>query len=299
MRKVISTIWMLGLLAAACGSSGPSNQPSAGAQSCAKGDLDLVHPGQLTIGTGNPAYPPYFQGGTTKGSDFKLNDPTTGKGFESAVAYEVAKRLGFSHDEVTWVPTDFTQSYAPGPKNWDLNIQQISYSPKRAKAVDFSESYYDESEALVAEKGTPIANATSVSDLKNFRLAAPIGTTSYAIITDVIKPNTEPGSYNNLADTVAALNAHAVDGIITDYPTALYIADPYVQQAKNSVVVGQFPPTANSEHFGMTFPKGSSLVPCVNQALEAMKSDHTLQDITTEWLSKKTNVGEVPVFSTS
>jgi polar amino acid transport system substrate-binding protein len=302
MRRILAAA-AAGLLVAACGSSSntatePSSSASAGA-ACAKGNLHLVSPGTLTIGTDNPAYPPYFQGGTTKGSQWKLGDPNTGKGFESAVAYAVANQLGFSSKEVTWVVAPFTQTYAPGPKNYDFAIEQIGYSAKRAQAVDFSDSYYDESEALVAVKGTPIARAKSISDLKPYRLAAPIGTTSYDIITNVIKPTKEPGSYQSLSDAVAAINAHAVDGIVVDYPTALYIADPYVQEVKHSVIVGQFPPTAQSEHFGMTFVKGNPLVTCVNRALAALKADHTLQSITTEWLSKKTNVGEVSVFKAS
>src|SRR5438093_5275887 len=237
MRRTIRIA--VALVAAACGGTPTEGGSPAGPHPCATKNLQLVHLGQLTIGTSNPAYPPYFQGGAEKGSEWKLNDPHTGKGFESAVAYEVANRLGFSKADVEWVVSPFDQSYAPGPKNWDFNIQQIGYSKKRAQAVAFSESYYEESEALVAVKGTPIASATSISDLKNYRLAAPTGTTSYDIITDVIKPNKEPGSYSSLADTVAAINAHQVDGIVVDYPTALYMADPYVQQVKNSVVVGQ------------------------------------------------------------
>jgi polar amino acid transport system substrate-binding protein len=302
MRK-IALVAVVAIVAAACGTSTPSGGPSTSgtgtAAACAKGNLNLVTPGKLTIGTSNPAYPPYFEGGAAKASEWKLNDPHTGKGFESAVAYEVAKRLGFSKNEVDWVPSPFDQSFAPGPKNWDFNIQQISYNAKRAQAVEFSDSYYDESEALVAVKGTPITHATSISDLKPYRLATETGTTSYDIITNLIKPTKEPGAYNSLSDAVAAINAHQVDGLVVDYPTALYIADPYVQEVKNSVVVGQFPPTAQSEHFGMTFVKGNPLVACVNRALASMKADHTLQSITTEWLSKKTNVGEVPVFSNS
>jgi polar amino acid transport system substrate-binding protein len=301
MRKILVLAATIGVLAAACGTSNPSTQPSGSASgnACAKANLNLVHSGRLTIATGNPAYPPYFQGGTTKGSEWKLDDPHTGKGFESAVAYAVARQLGFSKGEVDWTPTSFVQSYAPGPKNWDFNIQQIAYNAKRAQAVDFSNGYYQESEALVAVKGTPITHATSISALKPYRLAAPTGTTSYDIITNLIKPSKEPGAYSSLADAVAGINAHQVDGIIVDYPTALYIADPYVQEVKNSVVVGQFPATAQSEHFGMTFVKGNPLRQCVNRALAVVKQSGALQAITTEWLSKKTNVGVVPVFSAS
>src|SRR5438034_3386363 len=225
MRRMTVIALLAAFAAAACGkAAGPGPAPTTtGTDACAKQNLQLVNAGALTVGTSNPAYPPYFRGAHTDDSPWKSNDPYTGKGFESAVAYAVARQLGFPHDEVRWVESPFNQSYAPGPKNWDLNIQQISYSKKRAEAVDFSDSYYNESEVLVAKKGTPIANAKSISDLKPYKLAAPLGTTSYEIITDVIKPTKEPGGYQSLADTVAAFNAGAVDGIIVDLPTGLYI----------------------------------------------------------------------------
>jgi len=308
MRRVIVAIAVVALLVAACGgtsgggtSAGTPTQ-SVGATSstnaCATDQLHLVQSGQLTVGTDNPAYPPWFSGGTKKGSMWKVDDPNNGKGLESAVAYEVAKRLGFSLDQVHWVVAPFNQTYAPGPKHYDFAIEQISYTPKRAQAVDFSAGYYDVNQALVAVKGTPITNATSLADLKNYTLAAPIGTTSYTYITDIIKPNKQPGAYNSLSDTVAALNAHQVDGMVVDLPTALYVADPYVQEVKNSVVVGQFtnPSGGTTDHVSMAFQKGNSLVGCVNQALTSMKADGTLQKLQETWLSEKTNVGTVPVF---
>ena len=304
VRKLLVGMAVFGLLAAACAEENPvlsTGSPSAGetAADCAKGVTTYVSSGALTIGTDNPAYPPYFQGGTATGSEWKLNDPATGKGFESAVAYAVAGAMGFSPDNVQWVVAPFNQTYAPGSKAWDFAIEQISYSAKRAKAVDFSESYYDVNQALVAVKGTPITGATSLADLQGYTLAAPIGTTSYDYIVDVIKPTKEPGAFNSLSDSVAAINAHQVDGIVVDLPTALYIADPFVQEVKDSVVVAQFPTVGTPEHFGMTFVKGNPLTGCVNQALAELKSGGTLQAINTKWLSEKTNVGAVPVFSTS
>jgi polar amino acid transport system substrate-binding protein len=304
VRKLLVGTAIFGVLSAACAEENPvlsTGSPSVAgtAGQCAKQVTTYVNPGALTIGTDNPAYPPYFQGGAPKGSQWKLNDPATGKGFESAVAYAVAGAMGFSTDNVQWVVAPFNQTYAPGTKSWDFAIEQISFSTKRAKAVDFSDSYYDVNQALVAVKGTPITSATSLADLKAYTLAAPIGTTSYDYIVDVIKPTKEPGAFNSLSDTVAAINAHQVDGIVVDLPTALFVADPFVQEVKNSVVVGQFPTVGTPEHFGMTFVKGNPLVGCVNQALAELKSDSRLQAITTKWLSEKTNVGAVPVFSTS
>jgi len=304
MRKLLVGMAVFGLLSAACAEENPvvqpgTPQPGETAADCARGVTGYVNSGTLTIGTDNPAYPPYFQGGTTKASGWKFNDPNNGKGFESAVAYAVAGAMGFSGDNVQWVVAPFNQTYAPGPKGWDFAIEQISFSTKRARAVDFSDSYYDVNQALVAVKDTPITSATALADLKAYTLAAPIGTTSYDYIVNVIEPNKEPGGFNSLADTVAAINAHQVDGIVVDLPTALFIADPFVQEVKDSVVVGQFPTVGTPEHFGMTFVKGNPLAGCVNQALAELKSDGTLEAITTKWLSKKTNVGAVPVFGTS
>jgi polar amino acid transport system substrate-binding protein len=300
---------LLAVVAAACAEESEPASPSADASEttstsatpataadCAVG-ATFVADGVLTIGTDNPAYPPYFQGGSDKDSDWKINDPTTGEGFESAVAYEIASRLGFTDDQVTWTVVKFAQSYAPGPKTFDFDINQISYSAKRAQAADFSESYYDVNQALVVVEKTPITDATSVEELAAFTLAAPIGTTSYDLIQSYI--GAEAGVYQTLADSVAALNAGQVDGIVVDYPTALYIADPFVQQVKNSTVLAQFPNDAveGGEYFGTVQAKDSTLTPCINLALQEMKADGSLEAITTEWLSEKTNVGEVPVFS--
>ncbi len=304
-RKLVLALTVAAFVGVACSNSSSSSTPPvsgggtfATAAECAKSATFLT-PGTLTVGTDNPAYPPYFSGGAPKGSEWKINDPATGKGFESAVAYEVAKRLGFTPDQVTWAVVQFTQSYAPGTKPFDFDVNQISYKPKRAIAADFSDGYYDVTQAIVVVKGTPIAGATSVADLAAYKLAAPLGTTSYDVITNIIKPTSAPGVYQKLSDAVAALNAGQVDGIVVDLPTALYIADPYVQQVKNSIVVGQLANPAGSapEHFGAVLPMGSSLTPCVNQAFAEMKADGTLQAITKTWLSDKTNVGTVPVLS--
>jgi polar amino acid transport system substrate-binding protein len=283
----------------------PGTSPSASASpsatltaaDCAAA-ATLVAPGGLTIGTDNPAFSPYFMGGETKEhKEWQFNDPYTGKGFEDAVAYEMASRLGYSADQVTWTVAPFGQLFKPGAKDFDVAIEQIGYNQKRANAVDLTDSYYDVARAVVARKGTPITQATSIADLQQYRLATQIGTTDYDFITDVIQPTKEPGAYNSLADAVAAINAHQVDGLVVDLPTALYMADPFVQQVKNSVVVGQFPPQAESNYFSMALAKGSAFTACVNLAIQEMKDDGTLQSITDEWLSKQTNVGEVPTFS--
>jgi len=302
MRKLIVAVTAFAIIGAACAKSTVGTSPtpavsgSVDATACAQA-ATLQKPGTLTIGTDNPAYPPYFEGNAPKGSEWKLGYPPNGKGFEAAVAYAVAKQLGFDKSKVNWDVVHFLQSYAPGPKTFDMYLAQVSYKPARAQAADLSDSYYDVTQALVATKGTPITKATSISQLKQYKLGAPLGTTSADFITNVI--GTNPATFQSLSDSEAALSAKQVDGILVDLPTALYIADPYVQEVKNSTVVGQFanPTGSTPEHFSIVLPLHSSLTACVNTALTAMKADGELAAITKTWLSKKTNVGTVPVFS--
>ena len=262
----------------------PAATETEGANGCERDGLRLVQGGQLTIGTDNPAYPPWFDGGTPEGSKWEINDPSTGEGFESAVAYEVAERLGFSEDEVEWIHVPFNQSFRPGEKNFDFDINQISVTEERDRAVDFSESYYDVNQALVAVEGTPIADATSVEELKQYRLGAQIGTTSLAYIQDNIQPDQDPRVYDTSNDVISAINARQIDGIVVDLPTAFYIV---AAEMENGTIVGQFPSVGGQEHFGMLFEEGNPLRDCVNQALAEMKEDGTLERIQQEWLADK------------
>ena len=245
--------------------------------------------GQLTIGTDNPAFPPWFGGTPAKGSVWKISDPASGQGFESAVAYAVADKLGFSKAEVKWVVVPFDQSFKPGSKSFDFDLNQISYTPQRAKSVDLSDSYYNVNQALVAIKGTPITKATAIDLVKPFKLGVQIGTTSYDYVKNNIQPHQKPAVYSNSNDVNSGLKSHGVQGIVTDLPTAYYITG--AEQVPNSVIVGQFPTEGGTpEHFGLVLAKDSALTPCVNQALSDLKAAGTLANIQREWLSTKTSV---------
>jgi polar amino acid transport system substrate-binding protein len=259
-------------------------EPAATANSCAKDQLNLVTPDTLTIGTGNPAYPPWYEGGTPKGSTFKVDDPANGQGYESAVAYALAKQLGFSKDEVKWIPVAFNLTFKPGPKNFDFAMQQISYNKQRAQAVAFSDSYYDVNQALVALKDKPIAEATSIADLEDAKLGAVVGTTSYEYITENIKPSSQPLVYDTLDANVTALKNGQIDGLVTDFPTAYYIAN---VQLSNATLVGRFPTVGEQEYFGLTFQKGNSLVDCVNKALSTLRENGTLEQLEQKWITSK------------
>jgi polar amino acid transport system substrate-binding protein len=289
IRLLIAAVLVAALAAAAagCGSS-KKTSPGGGTgtnakASCAKGDLNLVSSGQLTIGTDNPAYPPWYGG--SPGHGWKISDPYSGKGYESAVAYAVAKQLGFSRAEVKWKYTPFNSSFAPGPKSFDFDITQISYTPQRAKQVAFSDSYYDVNQSVVVVKGTPIANVTTVGGLKPYELGAQLGTTSYQYIQDRIKPSKKPSVFPSNAGAVQALKNKQIDGLVVDLPTAFYVT---AVQVPDSKVLGQFPAQAGGEHFGMVFQKGNSLVRCVNSALATLRSDGTLKQLQQQWLAKAT-----------
>lgn len=270
------------LLAAGCApvddtASQPSPNGSRSVDPCAKTQLPLLNDGQLTIATDSPAYEPWFVN----------NDPTNGKGFESAVAYAIGNELGFRRNEVEWVREPFNKSYQPGAKDFDFDINQISYKPERAKAVDFSDSYYDVEQAVVALQGSPAARAKSLTDLAQHKLGAQIGTTSYEAITDVIKAKPDPSVYDTNNDAIAGLKAKQVDGIVVDFPTALYMA---AVQIEGGTVVGRLPQQGEQgEYFGLVFEKGNPLVECVNEALATLRENGTLEQLEQRWLAGRAN----------
>lgn len=275
---------LAGLAAGCGGGNGGSAAGTTTTQSCATDQLPLANDGQLTIATDNPAYPPWFDGGAPKGSTWKTNDPSNGKGYESAVAYAVARQLGFQRSDVEWVAVPFAQTYKPGPKDFDFAIEQISYNPQRAKAVTFSRPYFQLNQALVSVEGSSLANAQSVEEVKQGQLGVVIGTTSYQYIVDNIKPAKQPKVYDTLNDNLTALKNGQIDGLVTDFPTAYYMAN---VQLDDGVLVGRFPTRGPTEYFGLVFEKDNSLVHCVNLALGALRRNGTLGRIEQQWITSK------------
>jgi polar amino acid transport system substrate-binding protein len=279
-------------LAAACGSSTKKSAPAGnGKIDCATDKLNLVTPGQVTVATDNPAFPPWFGGGTPKGSIWKINDPTTGKGYESAVAYAVAKRLGFQANAVKWIVVPFEQLFKPGKAAFDFDVNQVSVTPQRKQSVTFSDSYYDTNQALVAIKGTPITKAKTLAELKKYKLGAQLGTTSYDYIVKNIKPDKQPAVYNTSNDVNSGLKTHSIDGIVVDLPTAFIITG--AEEVPNSVVVGRFPAIGGKDHFGMVLAKGNELVTCLNTAISELKADGTLTNLQNKWIS---SAADAPVL---
>jgi len=262
---------------AACGSSGGNGSAGAGqggsgpAAPCTGSALShqLYTPGVLTVATDNPVYPPWFVN----------NKPANGKGYESAVAYAIAAKLGFGKSKVVWVSEAFPKSYAPGPKAFDFDINEVSVTPQRAQAVTFSNSYYSVQQAIVARKGTPIATRHSPAQLKSYLYGDQIGTTGLTYITSKIQPTKQPKVFDTLSQSAAALEAGRIDALVTDTPTAQYMT---TQQLKHTVLVAQFPTVG--EHYGLVFAKGNPLVKCVNSAIASLQSDGTLTALQKRYL---------------
>jgi len=251
------------LPAASSGTAKPAACTYAGIQS------ELYQKGALTVATDKPAYPPWFEN----------NNPANGKGYESAVAYDIARQLGFRASQVHWAYEPFDASYAPGPKKFDFDINEISYTAQRATAVSFSSSYYDVQQALVALKGSPIATKHTPADLKGYVYGDQIGTTSLAFITSGIQPAAQPKVFNTLNDVKEALQTHQIAALVTDTPTAQYIS---ADEIPGSVMVAQFPSTG--EHYGLLFTKGNPLVGCVDKAIATLTANGTLAALQKQYL---------------
>jgi polar amino acid transport system substrate-binding protein len=247
---------------------------------------DAYAPFRLTVGTGDPALPPWWEGGETdEHAEWRLNDPYLGRGFEGAVAFEVAERMGFRRDRVTFVPTDFSDSIVPGPKPFDFALQQIPSFPGLAEHVDLSQGYAEVSQALVSVRGSPIVTATSLDDLKKAALGVATGTIGLHEIEETIRPDTQPTAYEGLTAAVRGLKAGRVDGIVVDLPSASFLTE---EQIPDGVIVGRLPTQDRREHLVMAFEKGSPITQCVDLAIQEMKDDGTLARLHKKWLAGTT-----------
>jgi polar amino acid transport system substrate-binding protein len=274
---------MVGTLAA-CAPEDEDEAPAdpSASPACTAAQLPTLEQGTLTIGTDNPAYPPWFVD----------NDPSNGEGFESAVAYAVAEQLGFARDSVVWAQVRFDNAIAPGPKNFDFDINQFSITEERRAAVDFSSPYYDVRQTVIALADSPVAAATSVADLADASLGAQVGTTSYQAIVEIVQPSEEPAVYNTNDDAKAALENGSIDGLVVDLPTAFFMTS---AELENSVIVGQLPQLSagDAEQFGLVLDKGSPLTVCVSQAVDALREAGTLAELEQQWLAEVADAPEL------
>jgi len=281
-RLIVTTLAgaLCAALLGACGSqsSAPaaSTSTSSVAAACVKSKLPTHTKGVLTVATDSPAYPPYFES----------NKPSNGKGFESAVAYAIADKLGFTPSEVKWTVEPFDSSYAPGPKAFDFDINEISITPARAKEVDFSRPYYTNPQAIIVATNSPYAHAHSLADLRHAKFGVQIGTTSLAAVTNEIKPSQQPYVFNTSNDVVSAFNIHRVDAIVVDLATAFYLTSSVLH---HTVIAGQFS-APGGDNWGVLLSKRSGLTVCVNRALGQLSADGTLVALSHHWIASAASV---------
>ncbi|MBI4882805.1 MAG: amino acid ABC transporter substrate-binding protein [Actinobacteria bacterium] len=283
-RKIIAAAALGAMLLAACGDDDKKSADTAvagdqTAAECAAGKT--VTDATLTIATGEPAFPPYI-----------INDatPEDGQGFEAAVAMAVAGELGFDADSVVWIRTAFDAAIAPGPKDFDFNLQQYTITPERSEVVTFSQGYYTSSQAIFGLADSPAATAATLADLKGLKIGVAAGTTSLTYVEEVIQPDSEPFVFNDNAAAKEALDSNQIDAIVADLPTALYIT---AVEMEGTAVFGQIDGSGTDE-FGLLLSKDNPLATCVDLALTALKDSGDLEAITTTWMSDYT---EAPVIS--
>jgi polar amino acid transport system substrate-binding protein len=272
------------LAASACApqesTSASSSSGSGGA--CGPDELQTLEPGTLTVATDQPAYEPWMVD----------DDPTNAKGFESAVAYAVADQLGYAQDDVTWVRVPFNAAIQPGDRPFDFDINQFSITDERKQAVDFSSPYYTVSQAVITTEDSAADGVTSLADLRGLRLGAQVATTSLDVLTDVIRPDSDPVVFNTNDDAKLALQNGQVDAIVVDLPTAFFITS---AELDNGVIVGQIADSGDSgDQFGLLLQKDSPLTSCVSEAVDALREDGTLADLEKQWLS---DVADAPFLS--
>lgn len=275
-----ATVLLAALVGCAPQEVDPSTPSAPADASCEKSSLTTKTPGKLTIGTDEPAYEPWFTG----------NKPENGEGFESAVAYAVAERLGYARTEVVWSRVKFENAIAPGPKDFDFDINQFSITEERKQAVDFSAPYYLVRQTVIALKSSKIAGRTTLADLKDAKLGAQVGTTSYQAITDVIKPGPQPQVFNTNDDAKKALQNGQIDGLVVDLPTAFYITG---AELTDATIVGQVPQVGVPETFGLVLDKGSRLTGCVGRAVTELREAGTLGELEKKWLAQVAGAPEL------
>jgi polar amino acid transport system substrate-binding protein len=279
MKRLSATLVLVPvlLLLAGCGSS--KDETSATATACTPDKLPTHTKGTLTVATDKPAYPPYFED----------DEPANGEGFESAVAFAIGKQLGYAPAKVKWTVEPFNSSYAPGPKDFDFDVNEISITPPRAKVVDFSSPYYTANQAVVALKSSDAAKATSIADLEDAKIGVQIGTTSLSAVEEVIDPSAQPEVFNSSNDVVTALKNEQIDAVVVDLPTALYLT---AAQVPTATVVGQFSAPGGDE-WGALLAKGSALTACVSKAVDSIRDSGELAQLTKRWMSDAAGAPEL------
>lgn len=233
-------------------------------------DPRLVTPGKLTVGSGDPVYPPWVLN----------NNPTAGEGFEAGLVYALAAEMGFAHEDVVWVGNSFDQTIAPGPKNFDFAIQQISVTEARSQVVTFSQVYFQPEKAVIALPGSPVIDADTYDDLRAARWGVTLGTTDADYLENILGI-TDAAVYNQQVDVFLAMQSGQIDATVFALPSALYVTAVQVPEAQ---ITALLPPDANDRGHGLLFQYENPLVEWVNDALTNVIAAGTVEDLKAAYL---------------
>ena len=271
MRAAAALVSIAALtLSAACGSDSSAKSSESDSSDITQ---QTVTPGKLTIATGDPAYEPWV-----------MNDkPESGKGYEAAVAYAVAEKMGFKKSDVVWTRTTFDSAIAPGAKDWDMNIQQFGITPERKKAVDFSASYYNDSQGIIVKKDGKYAKAKSLSDLKDATVGAMVGTEGYKYAKK-IKDDVQ--TFNDDSAVAQALDAGQIDALVTSTVECVYMVQS--DQVKDAMVLGRIAGSTDPNGMGIVLPKDSKLTSAASKAVKELDADGTIKNLQDKWLAEYT-----------
>lgn len=260
------------------GSAGPDDDVALAA--CTPTRLDTAEKGKLILSTGAVTRAPWVVGGV----EGKSGDPRDGKGYDAAVGFALADRLGFARDAVTWKGTAFPTAVAPGEKDFDININQATITPERKVDVDLSVPYYFVRQAVVTLSNRRAARAERLADLAEVTFAVVEGSVARKVVTDTVMPARPPVAYPELDEVRAAVSDDRQPAMVVDFQTALKLAREETQLV-DGALVGLLPLTDEpSEAYGLVLEKDSALTDCVNAALTALRNDGTLERLERQWL---------------
>jgi polar amino acid transport system substrate-binding protein len=298
MRRSIVILAALGLLAAACGGAEEADggaevtepaatsesavETSEGTEAAAGSEMAMAgcdplpvnEPGVLTVAAEYPYYEPFLIG--------EQSDPT---GFEADLINGIAEHLGV---DVAWENIAFDQLYAPGPKQWDVGVSEITITDERDTVVDFSEPYFEANQGILVQADGDFADATSTEDLADARFGAEAGTTGLDYVRENVNPEQPVSEFDTTEAAAQALKVGTIDVQVIDVPIAIGVRDGSDDVALE--VIGQF---VTDEQYGLSMDEGSDLKPCIDEAITAMDAAGDLQASQDEWFPGTT---DLPVF---
>jgi polar amino acid transport system substrate-binding protein len=268
LRTSRAALWLVAVLLtalalAACGDDDDDGGNGGGGAAGQAAELDLHTEGQLTIGAEFPV----------KGFvELPIDDP---KGFEVDLGDAIAKELGVQ--KVEWKNTPFTGLFSPAPKDFDMAINEITITAERSRVVDFSVPYFDANQGFVIKKGGPAEGVQSVAEMKDLQFGVQATTTGAAYVKDEIQPDSQPREFSTLTALTQALVNGQIDVMLMDVAISAEIVK---ERGEDVEMTGEF---ITDERYGILFEKGNPLRQQVNQAIEKLKADGTLERLQAKW----------------